>query len=80
MVARSVRVLASGDRGDMDGYLKELPGSRVPGFDGITRHIVFERSVDGVDHLYVAAPAGVDAKERDAFDTWWDEALRARVS
>lgn len=80
MVARSVRVLASGDRVDMDGYLRELPGSRIPGFDGITRHIVFERSVDGVDHLYVAAPAGVDAKERDAFDTWWDEALRARVS
>lgn len=79
MVARSVRVLATGERGDMDAHLRELPGNRISGFDGITRHIVYERSVDGMDHLYVAAPAGVDAKERDAFDTWWDEALQART-
>lgn len=74
ITARSVRVLATGPRRAMHERLTTLPGRRDNRPDGITRHILRERATDGVDHLYVAAPAGVEAKQRPGFESWWHEA------
>ena len=74
ITARSVRVLARGSRTDMAAALRAQPGCRIVGDDAVVRHIVRERSSDGVDELYVAAPAGVESKQRKGFETWFQEA------
>lgn len=61
-------------RRGIEERLKEQAGRRGDRPDGITRHILRERATDGVDHLYVAAPAGVEAKQRPGFENWWQEA------
>jgi hypothetical protein len=75
ITARSVRVLATGSRtDDMAAALAAQPGRRVRGVDAVVRQIVRERSSDTVDHLFVAAPAGVESKQRPGFEEWWQEA------
>lgn len=56
IVARSVKVLATGTRTSAEAFLTAMPGHRHTGPDGIVRHHVRQRDTDGVDHLYVAAP------------------------
>jgi len=74
LTARSVRVLATGSREDMAAALQAQSGRRVRGIDGLVRHIVRERGSDTVDHLFVAAPAGVESRQRAGFEEWWQEA------
>jgi hypothetical protein len=74
ITARSVRILATGLRTEMAAALRAQPGRRVRGDDAVVRHIVRERSSDAVDHLFVAAPAGVESKQRPGFEQWWQEA------
>jgi hypothetical protein len=74
ITARSVRVLATGSRTEMAAALAAQPGRRARGVDAVVRHIVRERSTDTVDHLFVAAPAGVESKQRPGFEEWWQEA------
>jgi hypothetical protein len=58
----------------MAGLLAEQAGMPVRGCDGILRHVVRDRGRDGVDHLFVAAPAGAESKQRSGFEQWWQEA------
>jgi len=46
----------------------------VRGQDGIVRHVLRDRGRDGIDHLFVAAPARAQAKQRSGFEQWWQEA------
>ncbi|WP_234798272.1 hypothetical protein [Mycobacteroides chelonae] len=79
IVARSVKVLATGTRTSAEAFLTAMPGHRHTGPDGIVRHHVRQRDTDGVDHLYVAAPAGVEAKQRSSFEHWWSHATSQTV-
>jgi hypothetical protein len=74
ITARSLRVLATGDRATIAELLTHQPGNPVSGADGILRHVLRDRGRDGVDHLFVAAPAGADSKQRSGFEQWWQEA------
>lgn len=74
ITARSIRILATGSRQAMTERLTAQPGHLRVGEDGITRVIRRERASDGVDHLYVAAPAGAEAKQRPGFEEWWQQA------
>lgn len=74
ITARSIRILATGTRQSMTQRLRAQPGRLRAGDDGITRVIRRERVSDGVDHLYVAAPAGAEAKQRPGFEEWWQQA------
>ncbi|GAB5015944.1 hypothetical protein MAHJHV65_24720 [Mycobacterium avium subsp. hominissuis] len=74
IVARSLRIVATGSRAAMAGQLALQPGRPVRGHDGIVRHVLRERGRDGIDHLFVAAPAGAQAKQRSGFEQWWQEA------
>lgn len=76
ITARSLRVAATGSREQMARQLAGQPGRRVQGADGIVRHILRDRATDSsrVDHLYVAAPAGAQDKQRPGFEQWWQEA------
>lgn len=74
ITARSVRIIATGTRSHMADQLSTQPGQRVCGADGVVRHVVRERAHDGVDHLFVAAPAGPQNKQRPGFEQWWQEA------
>lgn len=76
ITARSLRVAATGSRDEMARQLAGQPGRRVQGADGIVRHILRDRATDSckVDHLYVAAPAGAQDKQRSGFEQWWQEA------
>jgi hypothetical protein len=74
ITARSVRVAATGTRAEMAAQLATQPGRRVVGLDGVVRHILRERRIDAVDHLFVAAPAGPEGKQRPGFEEWWQEA------
>ncbi|SKK90505.1 Uncharacterised protein [Mycobacteroides abscessus subsp. massiliense] len=75
ITARSLRVAATGSRDQMARQLAGQPGRRVQGPDGIVRHILRDRATDSsrVDHLYVAAPAGGQDKQRSGFEQWWQE-------
>ena len=75
LTARSLRVTATGTRTEMAGQLAEKPGQRVHGDDGIVRHVLRDRRQHGVDHLFVAAPAGPEEKQRPGFEQWWQEAV-----
>jgi hypothetical protein len=75
ITARSVRVLATGTRTQMASLLASQPGQRRTGPDRITRHVLRERAIDGVDHVIVSAPAGVDAKQRPGFEEWWQDVV-----
>lgn len=74
--ARSLKVVSTGSRTAMLDMLAEQPGRRVQGSDGVVRHIIRDRAHDPakVDHLFVAAPAGADTKQRPGFEQWWQEA------
>lgn len=74
--ARSLRVIATGTRSTMDDLLAQQEGRRIHGEDGIVRHIVRDRRTDPAqcDHLFVAAPAGAQTKQRPGFEQWWQEA------
>ncbi|GAA2417777.1 hypothetical protein A7G45_31395 [Mycolicibacterium llatzerense] len=74
ITARALEVVATGSRAAMAEQLATRPGRRVLGADGIVRHILRERSEDGADHLFVAAPAGAESKKRGGFEQWWQEA------
>lgn len=74
ITARSLRVLATGDRTTIAELLTNQPGNSVRGSDGILRHVLRDRDRDGVDHLFVAAPAGAESKQRSGFEQWWQEA------
>ena len=74
ITARSVRIAATGSRAEMTAQLATQPGQRVCGTDGVVRHVLRDRKVDGVDHLLVAAPAGAAEKQRAGFEQWWQEA------
>lgn len=74
ITARSVRIIATGTRSHMADQLSAQPGQRVCGADDVVRHVVRERAHDGVDHLFVAAPAGPQNKQRPGFEQWWQEA------
>lgn len=74
IVARSLRIIATGSRAAMTDQLALQPGRSVRGQDGIVRHVLRERGRDGLDHLFVAAPAGAQAKQRSGFEQWWQEA------
>lgn len=74
VTARSVKILATGSRSAMHARLREIPGRLLTGTDGITRVIRRDRATDGVDHLYVAAPDEVEAKQRPGFEEWWQQA------
>jgi hypothetical protein len=73
--ARSIRLAATGTRSDTTAQLAAQPGRSTVGDDGIVRHILRDRQSDGVDHLFVAAPAGAEAKQRPGFEQWWQEAV-----
>lgn len=72
--ARSVRCLSTGDRAHMHERLVGMPGHLTTEPDTIPRKILRQRGHDNVDHFYVAAPAGVETKQRPGFDEWWQEA------
>lgn len=74
IVARSLRIVATGSRAAMADQLASQPGGPVRGQDGIVRHVLRERGRGGIDHLFVAAPAGAQAKQRSGFEQWWQEA------
>lgn len=74
ITARSIRILATGPRQVMAKRLTTQPGRLHTGTDGIARVILRERASGGVDHLYVAAPAGAEAKQRPGFEEWWQQA------
>ena len=74
ITARALEVVATGTRAAMSDQLAARPGRRVLGADGIVRHILRDRSEDGADHLFVAAPAGAQSKKRSGFEQWWQEA------
>lgn len=74
ITARSLRVLATGTRETIAALLTTQPGAPVRGDDGILRHVLRDRNRDGVDHLFVAAPAGAESKQRSGFEQWWQEA------
>jgi hypothetical protein len=74
ITARSLRVLANGSREAMVELLAEQAGVPGRGVDGILRHVLRARASDGVDHLFVAAPAGAEPKQRSGFEQWWQEA------
>lgn len=74
ITARSVRIAATGSRAEMDAQLAAQPGRRIHGTDGVVRHVLRERACDTVDHLFVAAPAGAQDKQRPGFEQWWQEA------
>ncbi|GAB4975801.1 hypothetical protein [Mycobacterium intracellulare] len=74
IVARSLRIVATGSRAAMTDQLASQPGRSVRGQDGIVRHVLRDRRRDGIDHLFVAAPAGAQAKQRAGFEQWWQEA------
>ncbi|NTY62625.1 hypothetical protein FEG63_24110 [Mycolicibacterium sphagni] len=74
ITARSLRVMATGTRGNMAEQLAAQPGQRVRGPDGIVRHILRDRSAGRTDHLFVAAPSGPQSKQRSGFEQWWQEA------
>jgi hypothetical protein len=54
--------------------LYEVRRRRIVGADGVVRYILRERRIDAVDHLFVAAPAGPEPKQRPGFEQWWQEA------
>jgi hypothetical protein len=58
ITAPSPGVLATDTRDTIAELLNGQPGSPVLGGDGILRHVLRDRVTDGVDHLFVAAPAG----------------------
>lgn len=74
VTARSVKILATGSRSAMLTHLRTQPGRRHTGTDGIPRVIRRDRATDGVDHLYVTAPAEAQAKQRPGFEEWWQQA------
>jgi len=74
ITARSLRVLDTGSREAMAARLGEQAGVPLRGPDGILRHVVRCRASGGVDHLFVAAPAGAEPKQRSGFEQWWQEA------
>lgn len=74
ITARSLRVLATDSRHTIAELLTRQPGVPVRGADGILRHVLRERATGGVDHLFVAAPAGAESKQRSGFEQWWQEA------
>ncbi|MDP7707457.1 hypothetical protein [Mycobacterium sp. TY815] len=74
ITARSVRITGTGNRSEMAAQLAVQPGQRVCGADGVIRHVLKERSTQGVDHLIVAAPVGPVEKQRAGFEEWWQEA------
>jgi hypothetical protein len=74
LVARSLRIVATGSRMAMTEQLALQPGRPVCGQDGIVRRVLHDRRRDGIDHLFVAAPAGAQAKQRSGFEQWWQEA------
>ena len=74
ITARSLRVLPTDTRDAIADLLDGQPGSPVLGGDGILRHVLRDRVTDGVDHLFVAAPAGAEPKQRSGFEQWWQEA------
>lgn len=78
--ARSIRIVDNGTRTDMAAQLACQPGAPTVGDDGIVRHILRERQSDGVDYLFVATPAGVEAKQRSGFEQWWQEATATDCS
>jgi hypothetical protein len=73
--ARSIRVIDSGSRQAMLTGLAALPGVPTIGADSIARHILRSRDHGGVDHLFVAAPVGAEAKQRPGFEQWWQQAV-----
>ena len=79
ITARSLQVAATGTRRAMSERLAAQPGRRVQGPDGIVRHILRERAIDHVDHLFVAGPAGAEDKQRPGFEQWWQEATGASL-
>lgn len=74
ITARSLRVLATDSRHTITELLTRQPGVPAHGDDGILRHVLRERATGGVDHLFVAAPAGAESKQRSGFEQWWQEA------
>lgn len=74
ITARSLRVLATDSRTVVAELLTRQPGVPVRGEDGILRHVLRHRTAGGVDHLFVAAPAGAESKQRSGFEQWWQEA------
>lgn len=74
ITARSLRVLCTGTREAVAELLISQPGVPVRGDDGILRHVLRDRGRGGVDHLFVAAPAGAASKQRSGFEQWWQEA------
>lgn len=72
MTARSVRVIARGDRAAMNDQLAALPGRRELGRDGIVRHYL--DAAERCEHLFVVAPAVVQDKQRPQFERLWQEA------
>lgn len=74
ITARSLRVLATDSHTVIAELLTGQPGVPVRGDDGILRHVLRDRVSGGVDHLFVAAPAGAESKQRSGFEQWWQEA------
>jgi len=74
ITARSLRVLATDNRDAIAELLTSAPGIPIRGDDGILRHVLRDRGRDRVDHLFVAAPAGAESKQRSGFEQWWQEA------
>lgn len=60
----TARSLATGDRATIAERLTHQAGNPVRGSDGILRHVLRNRGLDGADHLFVAAPAGAKSKQR----------------
>lgn len=76
MPARSIGIVAHGSRRTMTDQLASMPGRRDTEPDGIARHIVRDRANHpcALEQFYVVAPAGVEAKARPGFESWWQEA------
>ncbi|MFI8977272.1 hypothetical protein ACIGO9_30625 [Nocardia asteroides] len=69
---RSVQILSTGTRTDMAALLTAMPGEERTGEDNITRRWLRDGTGDdAIEYFWVAAPSGIQDKQRPSFEAWW---------